>query len=80
MHATMSTIDEIVAAVHALDPEDRQKVLERLEHLSGEISHEQWLEEWGDESLSRYERFLASGEEAIPIEEVFASARGRKSP
>ncbi|MBL8113183.1 MAG: hypothetical protein JNK60_09880 [Acidobacteria bacterium] len=75
----MSTVEEIVAAVKALGPGDRQEVMEQLELLDGEISHEQWLAEWGDESVRRYEEFLESGEKAIPIEEVFALARARQS-
>lgn len=73
----MSTIERIVAAVRALAPEDRQDVLALLDVPGGETSHELWLEEWGRESVSRYEKFLASGEEARPPERVFAIARAQ---
>ncbi|MBL8112747.1 MAG: hypothetical protein JNK60_07675 [Acidobacteria bacterium] len=75
MNDTMSTSKRSITAVRSLEPGDGQEGMEQLKLLDGDISHEDWLTEWGDESVHRYAEFLESGEKAMTIEQVFALAR-----
>ncbi len=74
----MGTVEEILAAVKALEPGDRQHIREQLELMDGEsISDAEWEQEWGAEAERRYEDLLGGRAQDSPAEEVLARVRAR---